>query len=101
MGGEANRRLLGTAMPPSDTACWGPHFQKMLPSLGEAGAGERGFAVGISLSFLCHCSNLLHRPQNHILIHGKTQGTDRPYPHPQPPLSQEVTDSPFDLDFLV
>ena len=92
---------MGTAMPPSDTACWGPHFQKMLPSLGEAGAGERGFAVGISLSFLCHCSNLLHRPQNHILIHGKTQGTDHPYPHPQPPLSQEVTDSPFDLDFLV
>lgn len=70
-------------------------------ALREAGAGERDFVVGISLSFLCHCPNLLHRPQNHILIHRKTQRTDHPYPHPQPTLSQEVTDSPFDLDFLV
>ena len=97
--GGKHRRLVGTAMPPSDTACWGPHFQKTLPSLGEAGAGERGalFSALVILSWATVPANCTHL-NTRLSFPSKPRELTTLTP---PPTHSGPSDSLFDLDFFV
>lgn len=90
---------MGTAMPPSDTAFWGPHFQKTLPSLGEAGTGERGALLSalVILSWATvptNCTDLNTR----LSFPSKPRELTTLTP---PPTNSGSGDSLFDLDFFV